>query len=159
MARITTFAQFMRENGSSGYDPHAVTVDYTPGQGMASTSKGVGDQTIDYHGQPSGRVAAAVDPAVVQASGELQSIHGELKNLFAGIREKGLNRLAAVGQSFQGKKISIYPTMDQGFRERLQKGISQIQQSQQTMIGGIDDIGRASAIIYPSAQGADEQHD
>lgn len=133
MAKFRSFALWLEELGATGqYDPSA-TVDYTPGQAMQSTGNDKKastapdpDQTIDYRGP--GR-SSPIDPEVVKHADSLQAIHGQLRDIFAGIRAKA--------QAF------YYPKMRASFEREL--------------TAGVDGVGRAHAILLPSARGA--EHD
>lgn len=72
--------------------------------------------------------SSTIDPDILQSAHSLQGIHGQLRDIFAKAREKAA--------AFR------YPKMKTAFDREL--------------MAGIDGVGRAHAIILPTAQGAEE---
>lgn len=98
------------------------TVDYVPGASMVGTASQAGVTTAPAGGQAASQ---PVDPAVVQHIGSLQTIHGQLRNIFADMRQ----RVTA-------------------FRSQKMRGAFE-----RELIAGIDGIGRSHAILLPSGDG------
>jgi len=133
MAGIKSFALWVEDQGV--VDPQR-TVDYIPSAALQSTGNARKDstamdpnQTIYGGGGGGPGRSSPIDPEVVQATDSLQKIHGQLRDIFAGIKAKA--------QAF------YYPKMRGAFEREL--------------TAGIDGVGRAHAIILPSARGA--EHD
>jgi hypothetical protein len=84
------------------------------------------DKTVDY--RPGSSQSKPIDPDIAQSAQSLKGIHGQLRDIFAKAREKA--------SAFR------YPKMKAAFDREL--------------LAGIDGVGRAHAIILPTAQGAEE---
>jgi len=100
---------------------------YVPQSGGGSTDNQASDTTVDYRPGVSGIGRHPIDPDIAQSAESLKSIHDQLRGIFVKAREKA--------QAFR------YPKMKAAFDREL--------------IAGIDGVGRAHAIILPTAQGVD----
>jgi len=98
------------------YDPAIATQPYI--SGMVSTDSGAGATTAT---SPSG-VSTVSDPAIATHIGSLKTIHDQLRNIFADIRQ----RTAA-------------------FRSQQMRGAFE-----RELMSGVDGVGRSHAILAPS---------
>lgn len=115
------------------YNPGSLTQTQEFPQGFSGTGTTKGNsgntidngQTIDYRPNTSNQLSQQGDPDIVQSANGLKMIHNQLRSIFAKAREKA--------NAFR------YPKMKAAFDREL--------------MTGIDSVGRAHAIILPTAMG------
>lgn len=133
MAKFRSFALWVEDQAATGaYNPQA-TGEYIPNQALQSTgnekqASTAPDPEKTIDYRGPGR-SSPIDPEVAQTADSLHTIHGQLRDIFAAIRAKA--------QAFH------YPKMRGAFEREL--------------TAGVDGVGRAHAILLPSARGA--EHD
>jgi hypothetical protein len=140
MGKIRSFTTWLELQASPahGFDPNKtqdyVQSRYVPsdqsrvamaarGRDSGATGNGASDKTVDY--RPGVSEPSPVDPDIAKSAQSLQGIHGQLRDIFSMAREKA--------QAFR------YPKMKAAFDREL--------------MAGIDGVGRAHAIILPTARG------
>lgn len=133
MGKIHSFTTWLELQTAQAQDPDKTHIYVPSAQSQVSTGNGASDQTVDYNPgmnstAPDGRSGMGrhpIDPDIAQSAQSLQGIHKQLRDIFVKAREKA--------QAFR------YPKMKAAFDREL--------------ISGIDGVGRAHAIILPTAQG------
>lgn len=125
MARIRSFALWVEDLGKES-NPQMATVDYIPVVTPQSSGKSVHDPNQTIDFRGPGR-SSPIDPEVVQLCDTLHKIHGQLKDIFAALHAK--------------VRAFRFPKMKTAFEKML--------------TAGVDDVGRAHAILLPLARGAE----